>query len=85
MNELHTFVVREIVEKALREDIGSGDVTTEAICEPDQMGKAVIRTKEPCVVAGVPVAQMVFEMLDAQVRFMARVHDGEAHCRANHR
>jgi len=77
MSELNTLVVWEIIERALREDIGSGDVTTDAICEPDQMGRAVIRTKEPCVVAGVPIAQMVFETLDFQLRFTSRVRDGD--------
>ena len=77
MNELNSFALRQIVQRALEEDIGSGDVTAEAICEPDQMGRAVIRTKEPCVVAGVPVAQLVFEMLDAQIEFTSHVRDGE--------
>lgn len=77
MNELNTLVVREIIERALREDISSGDVTTEAICEPAQMGGAVIRTKEPCVIAGVPVAQMVFALLDPAMNFRARVCDGD--------
>jgi nicotinate-nucleotide pyrophosphorylase (carboxylating) len=77
MNELNSFTLRQIIKRALEEDIGSGDVTTEAICEPDQMGRAVIRTKEPCVIAGVVVAQLVFEMLDSQIEFAPRVRDGE--------
>lgn len=77
MSELDSLAVRKIIEGALQEDIGSGDVTSEAICAPDQMGRAVIRTKEPCVVAGVPIAQMVFETLDAQIRFAPRVRDGD--------
>jgi nicotinate-nucleotide pyrophosphorylase (carboxylating) len=77
MNELNSFTLRRIIKRALEEDIGSGDVTTEAICEPDQMGRAVIRTKEPCVIAGVVVAQLVFEMLDSQIEFTPRVRDGE--------
>ncbi|MCL6642340.1 MAG: carboxylating nicotinate-nucleotide diphosphorylase [Candidatus Bipolaricaulota bacterium] len=77
MNDLNAFALRELIERALREDLGSGDVTTEAICESDQMGRAVIRTKEPCVVAGVPVAHIVFETLDSQIEFTPRVRDGE--------
>lgn len=77
MNDLNSFALREAIEKALQEDIGSGDVTTEAICPPGQMGQAVIRTKEPCVVAGMPVAQLIFEALDAQIRCTPRVRDGE--------
>lgn len=74
---MNLYEMREIIARALSEDIGSGDVTTEAICDPNQTGRAVIRTKEPCVVAGVPIAQLVFEMLDAQVRFAPKVRDGE--------
>jgi nicotinate-nucleotide pyrophosphorylase (carboxylating) len=77
MNDLNAFALRELIARALEEDLGSGDVTTEAICEPDQMGRAVIRTKEPCVVAGVPVAQLVFEVLDDQLEFTPHVRDGE--------
>lgn len=77
MNDLNALAVRELVERALREDIGSGDVTTEAICGPDQMGQAVIRTKEPCVVAGLPIAQAIFAALDAQIQFMPRVREGD--------
>ncbi len=77
MNELTSFTLRQIIQRALAEDIGSGDVTTEAICEPDQMGRAVIRTKEPCVVAGVAVAHIVFETLDGQIEFTPHVRDGE--------
>jgi nicotinate-nucleotide pyrophosphorylase (carboxylating) len=77
MNTLNTFALREIIHRALQEDIGSGDVTTEAICEPDQMGRAVIRTKESCVIAGVPIAQMVFEALDSRIQCTPRVRDGD--------
>ncbi|MCS7197615.1 MAG: carboxylating nicotinate-nucleotide diphosphorylase [Candidatus Bipolaricaulota bacterium] len=77
MNDLNALAVRELVERALREDIGAGDVTTEAICGPDQMGRAVIRAKEPCVVAGLPIVQAVFAALDAQIQFMPRVREGD--------
>ncbi len=77
MNDLNTIALRQTIERALHEDLGSGDVTTEAICEPEQMGKAVIRTKESCVVAGVPIAKIVFETLDAHLEFTPRVRDGE--------
>lgn len=77
MSDLNSFALREVIAKALQEDIGSGDVTTEAICEPNQTGRAVIRTKEPCVVAGMPVAQLIFAALDAQIRCTPRVRDGD--------
>ncbi len=78
MNGLNLFVLREIIAQALQEDIGFGDVTTEALCDPQQTGKAAMRTKEPCIIAGVPVAQMVFEMLDNKLSFEPRVRDGQS-------
>ncbi|MCX8103495.1 MAG: carboxylating nicotinate-nucleotide diphosphorylase [Candidatus Bipolaricaulota bacterium] len=77
MSELDTLLVREIIERALREDLGSGDVTTEAICEPNQRGRAVIRAKEPCVVAGIPIVQMIFTLLDPTITVRAPVRDGD--------
>ncbi len=74
---LDRLTMREIVERALQEDLGSGDVTTEALFEPDQTGRAVIRTKEPCVLAGLPIAQFVFELLDEKLRFVPQARDGE--------
>jgi nicotinate-nucleotide pyrophosphorylase (carboxylating) len=74
---LDRFVVREIIERALREDLGSGDVTTDALFEPDHDGRALIRTKERCVLVGLPVAQLVFELLDERIRFKAQACDGQ--------
>lgn len=74
---LDRFVVRETIERALREDLGSGDVTTAALFEPDRTGRAVIRTKEPCVLAGLPVAQLAFELLDESILFEREARDSE--------
>lgn len=70
-------MLREIVARALREDLGSGDVTTEALVEPDQTGRAVIRTKEPCVLAGLPVAELAFKLLDESILFEPQAREGE--------
>lgn len=74
---LSDVVLRSLVERALQEDIGSGDVTTEALVGPTERGRAVIRTKESCVVAGLPVARLVFGVLDSDLRFVAKVREGE--------
>lgn len=74
---LHEFILRPIVERALQEDLGSGDVTTEALVAPSERARAVIRVKESCVVAGLPVAELVFHVLDAKLRFNAKVCEGE--------
>jgi len=48
-------VYRELVRRALAEDFGWGDVTTEATVDRDQKARAIILAKSRCVIAGCPV------------------------------
>jgi len=64
------------VEIALAEDVGTGDVTTEATVPADAVGTAEILVKEPGVVCGLGVAETVFRALDDDVRFEVLVEDG---------
>jgi len=58
----------------LREDIGMGDITTEAIVPAEVEVQAQIIVKEPAVIAGLYESSLLFEMID--VSFQARVEDG---------
>ena len=49
-----------LIDLALEEDIGPGDVTTQAVMAPELQGEAHIRAKATLVVAGLPVAARVF-------------------------
>jgi nicotinate-nucleotide pyrophosphorylase (carboxylating) len=66
-----------LIDLALEEDIGPGDVTTQAVIPPELQGEAHIRAKAALVVAGLPVAARVFNKLDAQIVFAAAVDDGK--------
>ena len=66
-----------LIDLALEEDIGPGDVTTQALVDPALQGEAHIRAKAALVVAGLPVAARVFQKLDAKVVFDAAVDDGQ--------
>ncbi len=66
-----------LIDLALEEDIGPGDVTTQAVVDPELQGEAHIRAKAALVVAGLPVAARVFHKLDAKVVFAAAVDDGQ--------
>jgi nicotinate-nucleotide pyrophosphorylase (carboxylating) len=66
-----------LIDLALEEDIGSGDVTTQAVVDPKLQGEAHIRAKAALVVAGLIVAARVFHKLDATVVFAAAVDDGQ--------
>ena len=52
------------LEQAIAEDIGSGDVTTNALIAPDLKTKAAIIAKSDGVIAGLEVALSVFELVD---------------------
>jgi nicotinate-nucleotide pyrophosphorylase (carboxylating) len=71
-----TDAIQEAVASALAEDIGTGDVTTEATVPAEAVGTAEILVKEPGVVCGLAVAEAAFRALDDEVRFEALVEDG---------
>lgn len=64
------------IRAALREDLGSGDVTSELLISPDQTGSARLLAKEPFVVAGIEVAGRVFEVLSPECAVSPKVTDG---------
>jgi nicotinate-nucleotide pyrophosphorylase (carboxylating) len=68
---------RDLVARALGEDIGEGDVTTESIVAPDQRARGVLTAKATCVVAGLDVALEVFRQMDPSVEFRLAHGDGE--------
>ena len=68
--------VERVVYAALAEDVGAGDVTTEATVESDAVGTAELIVKEHGVVCGLRAAETVFRALDPEVRFEALVEEG---------
>jgi nicotinate-nucleotide pyrophosphorylase (carboxylating) len=65
-----------VVERALAEDVGSGDLTTDAIVGACERRRARLLLQQPGVVSGVPVAEAVFRALDPEVRVHALVPEG---------
>jgi len=70
--------VERLVDLALEEDIGSGDITTENLIPPDQTGKGRIIAKQPLTVAGLEVARYVFLRLDPDADVAMGCTDGDA-------
>ncbi len=64
-----------LVEAALAEDLGSGDLTSEATIPAGSSGEARIEAREPLVVAGIEVAAEVFAQLE--VEYTAQSADGD--------
>jgi nicotinate-nucleotide pyrophosphorylase (carboxylating) len=67
---------REVVRRALAEDLGWGDVTTEATVDAAIRATGVILVKCECVIAGLEVAAESFRQLDPGVAFTSHVADG---------
>jgi nicotinate-nucleotide pyrophosphorylase (carboxylating) len=67
---------REIVRRALAEDLGGGDVTTGATVDPTLRAKGEIVAKSACVIAGLDVAAEAFRQLDPDVSVTVRKPDG---------
>jgi nicotinate-nucleotide pyrophosphorylase (carboxylating) len=69
--------IDRIVEYALREDLGDGDITTNALTTAKEDSKAVIRAKARGVIAGLPIAKRVFQKLDHTVVCVDNIGEGE--------
>jgi len=68
--------IREIIRRALEEDIGSGDVTSESTIPKQCVLTGDLIAKADGVIAGLSVAQETFKMLDRSVEFKSHVKDG---------
>lgn len=66
-----------LIEWALEEDLDqAGDLTCQALIRPEEQATVLVVARRPGVLAGVPVARMVFERIDPAVRWETRVEDG---------
>ena len=72
-----TSAVHRLIDLALDEDIGSGDITTHFLITPGTSSEASIVAKEPLVVAGLALAKEVFQRLDPKVDFRPNASDGD--------
>ncbi|MFC4812693.1 carboxylating nicotinate-nucleotide diphosphorylase [Paenibacillus sp. GCM10023250] len=70
--------VRAQIRAWLAEDIGTGDITSWATIPAGSRSKAIIHVKEPGVLAGIPVARLVFEVVDPALEFRPLAADGDA-------
>jgi nicotinate-nucleotide pyrophosphorylase (carboxylating) len=70
--------VHRLIDLALEEDLGRGDVTSEALIPLDCPARGELLVKARGVLAGLEVAAAVFAAVDPQVRWEPQAHDGEA-------
>ncbi len=71
------YSTKHLIDTALQEDIGSGDITTDNLVDEALVGSGIIVAKEPLVIAGLDIARKVFRRLDANIEFKSDYNDGD--------
>ncbi len=69
--------LKKIIEGALAEDLGHGDITSEVTIPAESLSEAVILAKQHLVLAGIDAAREVFRSLDPGIQFSSFAKDGE--------
>jgi nicotinate-nucleotide pyrophosphorylase (carboxylating) len=70
-------ILERVVQAALAEDVGTGDVTTEAVVDSGAVGTAELVLREPGIVCGLHAAEEVFRTLDPDIAFEVLVDEGD--------
>lgn len=76
MQSLTAHVLQRTVELALAEDLGRGDLTTEACIDPSLRGTATVRARQPLVFCGAPIVCEVFRQVDPALQVKSTVDEG---------
>ena len=74
--------IKAFIDNALNEDVGSGDYTSLAIIPENLKGKAILYVKEEGILAGVEIAQDIFNYLDPSCQFNVFLNDG-SYCKGH--
>ena len=74
---LNEAAIQTFIESALKEDIGSGDISSEASVPANNLGKAYIIVKEPGVIAGLTLASAIFKHLNADIHLDSPFAEGD--------
>ena len=69
--------IRDVLERAFREDIPMGDITTDSTVPENESSKAYLLAKQEGVIAGLEACMEAFIMLDPQVKLESLVKDGQ--------
>jgi nicotinate-nucleotide pyrophosphorylase (carboxylating) len=76
MMELLDNQTEALIERALAEDLGQGDITTETLVPNDMQGKAILLAKTKGIIAGTEVARQVFLKVDPELKVEILIADG---------
>jgi nicotinate-nucleotide pyrophosphorylase (carboxylating) len=69
--------IKDLIARAIQEDLGPGDVTSEALIRPESASVAMMLAKQDLVLAGTEVSREVFHFLDPDIQVMFSSKDGD--------
>lgn len=69
--------IKPIVERALEEDLGSGDITTDRVVPAIMDANAVVTAKAEGIICGLPVVELVFHSVDKRIVIKRKVNEGD--------
>ena len=68
----------QLIKAALAEDIGDGDHSTLCCIPAGVKGRAELKIKQPCILAGMAIAEKILQYKEPSVKFIAHKKDGDA-------
>ena len=71
-------LIDPLIELAIAEDVGSGDITTESTISDAQIARGTIVAQTSGIIAGLPIADRVFQKIDPSLEFQTFVNDGQS-------
>jgi nicotinate-nucleotide pyrophosphorylase (carboxylating) len=75
--ELNLDTIKPVIDYALKEDIGTGDITSDSIVPLDMKARATMVAKSAGIIAGLHVAEYVFRTLSPDIVWKTFVNDGD--------
>jgi nicotinate-nucleotide pyrophosphorylase (carboxylating) len=78
MQELDWPQIDDLIQRSLEEDLGRGDITSEALVPVNRSGRAAIVARASGILAGIDVAALVFREVDPFIKFHRLAEDGKA-------
>jgi len=78
MKKLDIAKVRPLIQMAIEEDLGRGDITSELLFDDHTVAKANIISREEIIVCGMGVAKEILRQYDEKLRLRVRINDGQS-------
>ena len=78
MKKLDITTVRPLIQMAIEEDLGLGDVTTELLFQDDSTARSTIVSREEIVVCGIPVVEEILRLYDERLTMVPYIKDGQS-------